>query len=182
MTTRLAVIVGAGAVLAAVVTAAPAYAAPTGDSTVTFTITGGSLDITVPATVALGSGAPGTDVINALGAITVVDGRALLTAAWTTSVASTDFTTGGGTPAETVADTAVRYWSGPATATAGIGTFTPSQATAANAVALSTGPNAMATTAGVGNNSVTWNPTLIVAVPAAAVGGVYTGTVTHSVA
>jgi hypothetical protein len=34
----------------------------------------------------------------------------------------------------------------------------------------------------VGNNSASWNPTLIVTIPAAAVVGTYTGTVTHTVA
>jgi hypothetical protein len=56
------------------------------------------------------------------------------------------------------------------------------QATAANAVALSTPATAFTLTLGVGNNSATWDPTLIVAVPAAAVARPYTGTVTHSVA
>ncbi len=37
-------------------------------------------------------------------------------------------------------------------------------------------------TAGVGNNSATWDPTIAVAVPATAVGGAYTGTLTQSVA
>jgi hypothetical protein len=36
-------------------------------------------------------------------------------------------------------------------------------------------------TAGVGDNSATWNPTLSVAVPPAAVTGTYTGTLTQSV-
>jgi hypothetical protein len=34
----------------------------------------------------------------------------------------------------------------------------------------------------VGNNTTTWNPTLIVTIPSTAVAGTYTGTVTHSVA
>jgi hypothetical protein len=36
-------------------------------------------------------------------------------------------------------------------------------------------------TAGVGNNTATWNPALAVAVPAAAVGGVYRATLVQSV-
>lgn len=36
-------------------------------------------------------------------------------------------------------------------------------------------------TAGVGENTATWNPTIAVAIPAAAVGGDYTGTLTQSV-
>lgn len=37
-------------------------------------------------------------------------------------------------------------------------------------------------TAGSSVNSATWNPTLSVAVPAAAVAGTYAATITHSVA
>lgn len=36
-------------------------------------------------------------------------------------------------------------------------------------------------TAGVGDNTATWNPAVSVAVPASALGGVYTGTLTQSV-
>ncbi len=31
-------------------------------------------------------------------------------------------------------------------------------------------------------NSASWNPTLVISVPAAAVGGLYSATITHSVA
>ena len=41
---------------------------------------------------------------------------------------------------------------------------------------------AMSLTGGAGSNSASWNPTLVVNVPAAAVAGTYSGTVTHSVA
>jgi hypothetical protein len=168
--------------LAVVVAASPANAAP-GDTTTTFTVTTGALSITVPATAALGSGAPGTSITGALGAVQVADARAQLTTAWTASVASTSFTTGGATPAETVPVADVSYWSGPVTAFTGNGTRTPGQAAAANAVVLSGTPQtAFALTAGTGNNSVTWNPTVIVAVPLTNSAGDYTGTVTHSVA
>ena len=39
----------------------------------------------------------------------------------------------------------------------------------------------VAATAGVGNNTVTWDPALQVTLPSAAVGGTYTGTITDSV-
>jgi hypothetical protein len=83
---------------------------------VTFTVTAGALNITVPASVNLGSGAAATSLTGQMGPVTVTD--------------RTAFTL----------------------------------------------------TLGVGNNSFTWNPSLIVAIPAAAVAGLYTGTVTHSVA
>jgi hypothetical protein len=47
---------------------------------------------------------------------------------------------------------------------------------------LNVSRTAFTLTAGTGNNTATWNPTLVVALPAAAVVGTYTGTVTHSVA
>lgn len=164
-------------------TAGTAYAATTGNTTTTFSVAGGALAITVPpSTVSLGSGPPGTQITAQLGAVQVTDARALLVAAWTSSVTATSFTTGGGTGPETIANSAVSYWSGPATATTGLGTFTPGQANAAAAVTLATSRTAFTLTLGVGDNSATWNPTLIVSVPAAAVAGTYTGTVTHSVA
>jgi hypothetical protein len=165
------------------VVADPANAATTGNTTTTFAVTGGALAITVPpSTVSLGSGTPGTQITAQLGAVQVTDARALLAAAWTSSVTATNFTTGGGTAPETVPNSAVSYWSGPATATTGFGTFTPGQANTAAAVTLATSRTAFTLTSGVGGNSATWNPTLIVSVPAAAVVGTYTGTVTHSVA
>ena len=49
-------------------------------------------------------------------------------------------------------------------------------------VTLSGTPQTVVTgTAGVGNNSATWDPGLVVSVPASVIGGVYTGTLTQSV-
>jgi hypothetical protein len=173
----------AGVLLLAAGTAGPAAAATSGATTTTFVVSGGALSITVPSsTVALGSGAPGGTITAQLGAVQVTDQRALLVAAWTGSVTATSFTTGGGTTAETVANSSVSYWSGAATATTGTATFTPGQATSANAQTLASSRTAFAASAGVGNNTATWNPTLIVTLPAQAVTGTYSGTVTHSVA
>lgn len=181
MRAGLSVAAAVGALLVGA-SAAPANAASSGGTTTTFTVSGGALGITIPSTAALGTGAAGGTVTAQLGAVSVSDNRALLTASWTTSVTSTSFTTGGGTTAETIPNSDVSYWSGVATATSGTGTFTPGQATAAAAAVLDTSRTAYSLTAGVGDNSATWNPTLVVALPAAAVGGTYTGTVTHSVA
>jgi hypothetical protein len=101
------------------VTAGPARASTTGNTATTFSVTGGAFAITVPpSTVNLGSASPGAQITAQLGTVQVTDARALLTAAWTSSVTST----------------------------------------------------------------ASWNPTLGISVPAAAVAGTYTGTVTHSVA
>jgi hypothetical protein len=88
----------------------------------------GTLDIDAPATASIGSGgAPGAAVSCSLGAVTVTDGRAALNASWIALVASTDFTTGGGTAGETTLASEAQYWSGLATGTTGTGTFTPGQ-------------------------------------------------------
>ncbi len=106
----------------------------------------------------------------------MTDDRALLTAAWTATASSTAFTTGGGTPDETIPATDATYGPGTITTTGTI-TATPTEIT------LDGEPQTVvAGTAGVGNNTASWDPTLAVAVPAAAVGGVYTGTLTQSVA
>jgi hypothetical protein len=180
MRTRLLAAAAAGVALAAFLTA-PASAAP-GDTIVTLTVVGaGGLTITVPANASLGTGAEGTSVSGQLGPVTVLDQRALLTPTWNASVISTDFETGGGSSGETIPNINVTYWSGGATATSGEGVFTPGQPTAAQAQIINVPRTAFSHAGGTGSNFATWNPTLVVAIPNDTVGGIYTGTVTHSV-
>jgi len=164
--------------------AGPARAATTGNTTTTFTLTGGDLAITVPASKALGSVATGAASTAAaqLGAISVADGRGALLGAWTTSVSSSDFTTGEATADETIAKANADYWSGAATSTSGTGTFTPGQLLVANKVTLAESRTAFSAAVVVGNNTASWNPTVNVNIPAASVAGSYTGTITHSIA
>lgn len=178
-------------VLAAMMTAPSSQAgtcpaSTTCSTTVTFIVTAqGGLTITVPnGPVSLGSGTPGNQISGQLGSITVSDQRAALTATWIATViaASGGFTTGGGTAAETIPTDDALYWSGSATATAGTGTFVPGQANAAASQALGASRTAFSKTTGSGSNSATWNPTIVINVPAQAVTGTYTGTVNHSVA
>jgi hypothetical protein len=155
---------------------------------VTFTVTAGGLSITAPATVNLGSGAPGTTITGPLGggatgpSVVVTDDRALLAAAWTATASVSTWTTGGATPAETIPVSRVGYTVGPITTTGTItatGTNLPAGSVPGD---LSGAPQTVvAGTAGVGNNTAGWDPTISVAVPASAVGGVYTGTLTQSV-
>lgn len=165
----------------AVITAGPAGAVDD-TTTTTFIVSAGALAIDAPASpVALGSGSPGGTITAQLGNVVVTDARAQLAPTWAATVASADFSTGGETP-QTIGKALVDYWSGPAISPTGSGTtFVPGQATADDKVTLAASRAAFALTAGVGNNSVAWNPTLIVNVPATAVGSEYTGTVTHSV-
>ena len=174
---------GTIALVCAAALTAPARAATTGDTTTTFTLTAGNLAITAPASASLGSVATGTGTTSAqLGSVSVTDGRGALLGSWTTSVSSTDFTTGGATANETITKASADYWSGAATATTGTGTFTPGQLLALNKQALSSSRTAFSATVVIGNNTASWNPTMVINVPAAAVAGVYSGTVTHSVA
>lgn len=168
----------AGLALGTVGLAGPAAAAPEGDTATTFEIEGGTLDVTVPTNADLGAVAAGVGTISgSLGAVSVSDTRAALDASWATSVSATDFTTGGGTPAETIAAASVSYAPGTATATAGNGTFG-----AGAGGTLDTPAAAFGHTGGSGVNSASWSPTVTITPAASNVAGVYAGTITHSVA
>ncbi|MFY1596829.1 hypothetical protein [Micromonospora sp. WMMD737] len=170
------------AAAAVVALAAPAAAAPTGDTIVTFTVATADLNITVPASVNLGSVFSGGVITGELGTVTVTDSRAALNATWTVTVSASSFSTGSGTPEETISPALVEYWSGGATSTTGTGVFVPGQPTQAEAVSLSVPRTAFSKTSGSGNNTASWAPDIRIAVPETAVGGTYTGVITHSVA
>jgi hypothetical protein len=144
-----------------------------------------TLSITAPASKNLGTVATGSSSISAqLGTVTVTS-IGVFGASFTATVTTTVFTTGGQTANETIAKSAVSYWSGTATSTVGLGTVaTPGQPTAGNAVVLTNSVTAFtgAGTALVNVIGVSWNPTVTVSLPSNAVAGVYTGTITHSVA
>ncbi|MEU8156864.1 hypothetical protein AB0B94_24645 [Micromonospora sp. NPDC048986] len=174
-----AVAAGAGLALAT-----PAVAAPTDSTVVTFNVVGAGLDITAPETASLGSGLPGAVLSGSIGTVRVTDQRGAPDASWTATVTSTHFETGGGSPSERILASQIDYWSGPGAEQQGNGTFTPGQLTSADAEPLDTVNPLVAFThtGGTGTNSVAWSPTLNVNVPASAIVGTYTGTVTHSVA
>lgn len=146
-------------------------------------LSGGSLSISAPTSVVLSSGTPvGTARITAvLGTVSVSDTRGAVGGGWTATVSSGDFTTGAGTVNETITKNRISYWSGLATATSGLATFTPGQVAAAQAVSLSSSRTAFTASAAAGDNGVSWTPTVIVDLPSWAVVGTYTGTITHSV-
>jgi hypothetical protein len=173
-----------GVVLAAMVL--PAVPAAADDTTATFIVTAGLLDISVPVTANLGSVVPGDLLDEALGVVTVTDERASDDASWTATVYSTDFTTDdGATAAEVILVTDVDYWSGTATSTSGNGTFTPGQPGYANKQPLSSDPltplTAFSHVGGTGNNTASWSAALSIPIPLDSVAGTYTATVTHSV-
>ncbi|MBW8738371.1 MAG: hypothetical protein JF621_15025 [Streptomyces turgidiscabies] len=136
--------------------------------------------ITVPATASLGTVQMGQTGVVKLGSVKVTNS---LNRSWVATVSVTSFTTGGGSPSETITPSNVSYWSGPVVSKTGPGNFVPGQATASNRVPLSTSRTAFSyNTSLLTNSSVTWQPTLNVSVPATSVAGTYTGTLTHSVA
>jgi hypothetical protein len=159
-----------------------APAAQAADTSTTFVLSSaGGLSISVPASTALSAGtATNAGTLSAqLGAVSVTDARGGLLGAWTASVTTTDFTTGTATADETIANDNVSYTAGAATATTGVGVFTPGQLVPAS---LADPVTAFAGTALIGNNSATWNPTITITIPASAVTGTYAGTITHSAA
>ena len=106
----------------------------------------------------------------------MTDDRASLAASWTATASATDWALpGGGTAAETIPAADVTYDPGTVSTTGNI-TATPHPITLSNAA-----QTVVNGTAGVGNNTATWDPALEVSVPAAAVGGAYSGTITDSV-
>jgi hypothetical protein len=165
------------------------------NTTATFTITGGALTITVPAsTVNLGSTGTGngitpTTFAGDLGNTTVTDARGALSAIWTVSVTSSDFKTGTAFTGTCTSDCA------PQTVTAGniiydslTNVLTNTSTGSGLFATATTGPLSNSTGAtggswlGVGVNSATWNPHLLFTLAANQAAGTYTGTITQSVA
>jgi hypothetical protein len=162
----------AGAAKAAQAGAGPsAVAAGDPSTTVTFVVTSGALTLSVPASATLGSGAPGDLISAAIGPCTVTDARALASASWTVTAAETDFVNG----ASTIPATAAAYSVGTITTT---GTIT---VIGTNITLSNTAQTVVTGTAGVGDNTAAWNPSIGVTVPASAVAGTYSGTLTQSV-
>ncbi|MDT4893023.1 MAG: hypothetical protein QOE97_2058, partial [Pseudonocardiales bacterium] len=164
----LPVLVCAAGVLAL---AGPASAAPSGTTAATFAVTGGTLDIAVPASVNLGSvtassAAQGLTGVP-LGAVTVTDGRGV-SSGWVATASATDFT-----GPQTLAGATVYR---PTLASATNATVTP----AADQTLAPTAATVQTATLAVGVNSATWNPTLTVTIPANALAGTYSSTITQS--
>jgi hypothetical protein len=153
-----------------------ATALPAGAATpTTFTLTAGGLSISAPTgSVSLGSQVASTSsstIAGQLGVVTVSDQRGGVTT-WTASVISTAFTPPSG-PADPASN--VSYAAGPITASLTV------VATAVPAPDL-TGVSTVVTGASAGISTASWNPTISVVVPANYAPGVYSATITHSVA
>ncbi len=163
-------IAGAGVLTLAV----PAFAA---DTPVTVQINGGDLAISAPtASVRLGTKTGSSDAQNitgSLGVVLVSDQRAGI-AGWVATAGSTDFT-GSATGSTPISAATVTYLPGTAFVV-GTSTVTPTSLTA-----MTTPGTVQTATAVVGVNTATWNPGIGVPIPAGAVAGTYSATITHSV-
>jgi hypothetical protein len=171
--TRALIAGGAGAVALLAASALPASAAQSGDTTTTFTLDAGTIDIAVAPSANLPNGMSGQPFVTGqLGPVTVTDNRGG-TVGWTTSAASTVFTrSGGGTDS-----TEVTYDSGVVNQTGDVTTNSSGTKTLTTvATDVVTG------TAVTGNNTASWNPTLTVNLPPNSLAGNYSGVVTTSVA
>jgi hypothetical protein len=154
--------------------AGPASAAET---SVTVTVTGGALSISVPTSAGnLGTRentVSGGTISGQLGEVQVSDARdAAAGSGWVATVISTAFTPSGG---PTIGAAAVGYSAGPIVKV-GTATFT------ANNPTNLTGVVAAVTATGItGDDSATWDPTINVFVAGGMAAGVYSGTITQSV-
>jgi hypothetical protein len=148
--------------------ALPASADTTGT---TFTLTGGTLTLSVAPTALLEDSTSGdTSITGNLGTVTVTDARGG-TEEWTVSAASTAFTGVLGS-----SSTAVGYTGGAVTET---GSITVADGTAKTLTG--TAASVVAPTVLSGNNTASWDPALAVTMPAAALADDYSATVTTSI-
>ena len=178
---RKKVLAGAVAATALVgLAAGPSFAA-TGNTTTSFSLSAGTLSVSVPASASLSAVSEsllGGTATGSLGSTSVTDTRGGLSLAWTATVSSSDFTTGAASADETVTKANVGYTPGNVTSSGNatipaVGTAAPS---------LATGVAVVAATNVIGSVSASWNPTIAVTVPSTKVAGTYSGTITHSVA
>jgi hypothetical protein len=169
----LPVLVG---VAAAIAIAGPAQADTSGGTPVTVEINGGPLNITVPTTsVDLGSVSVSTTaqtVSALLGTVTVTDTRGG-TLGWTATVSATDFA-----GPQNVSVSAVGESSYTTPAASVIGT---SNVAGSDLTSLYPGGAVQTATGVVGPNAATWDPTVSLTLPADALAGTYSSTITHSV-
>ena len=161
------------------VTALMPTAANAADTNVTFTLSGGSLTLTAPASAALtagGLGVGGTTATGQLGTSTVTDTRGALTHTVTVTMSTTDFTTIGG---DTITASNATGYSGVATPS-GVGLAVPTLT--GQTIGAAGGATILQLTGVIGSASASYSPTVSVAVPADAVAGDYSGVVTQTAA
>lgn len=139
--------------------------------------------ISAPPTVNLGSGSIESGEVTAQMGLVTVTGSGITPPSFVATVTVSAFTTGAGGPNETIPPGSIRYWSGPAISSVGLkGGGSPGQRQANQAVDMSAQRVAFSGNGSAPAISVSWNPTIIIDLPASLTPGTYTGTITHSVA
>jgi hypothetical protein len=151
-------------------------AAPAAGCTVTVPVVRGSLAISVPGIASLGSAAPGDVVSGNLGIVQVLDGRAVAGAAWTVAVSGSDFRNATVPAAAAIVSGNARYVMA-APATTGTATFASVPLTALSLA----GQGVVTAINANGSTTATWNPVIMITIPAAAIAGTYSATIVHSV-
>jgi hypothetical protein len=176
------------ALVAGMVLAAAAGLALTGSpaeaTSVTFSLSGGSLSVAQPsstATLTGGalSGLAGTDLTGSLGSTTVTDQRGGITG-WTSTIAQTTAFTNGST---TIPAGNTKAWVASPIVPTGVAVVTSgTYLTQLTGLALTSSAQSFVTaTAVVGNNSASFDPSIAVTIPSDATAGSYTGVITQTV-
>ena len=175
--TRAFIAGGIGTVALLAVGALPASAAE-GDTTTTFTLSGGALTVTVNPAASLPGGNSGQpNVTGQIGQVSVSDLRGG-TASWTAYVKSSAFSTYNGVA--TTNSTSVEYNTGLVNKS-GNSTVTGTENGNILLAPVADSPVVTAS-AVVGNNTANWEPTLKVNLPSDSLAGNYSGVVHTSVA
>jgi hypothetical protein len=165
------------ALAGSVLGATPAFA---GSTTVTFTLSGGSLTLTAPANATLtpsgAIGVTGASATGQLGSTNVTDARGTALHSVAVTMSSTAFSrSGGGT---SIPSTGITGYSGTATPT---GTAVPVP-TATGQSLDSAGSTILTLNSVLGAGGADYNPTVTVSIPAGTQAGDYQATVTQTVA
>lgn len=163
--------------LGGAVLAAPAA----GATTATFTLAGGSISVTQPTADATLTGAAlaltGSTMTGQLGSTTVTDERGALLGGLTVKMSSTAF--GHSSGDYSIPATAVSGYSGVVTPT-GVAVPVPTTAVTPADLSVDGGGTIVTVTGITGAATLTYNPTVSVAVPGGAPAGTYTATVTQT--
>ncbi len=141
-----------------------------------------AFSIAAPTTASLGSIQAGSGLISArLGTVTVsADTNG---GSWIASISATTCTTGTGLSYQRIGASALQYRSGPATAVTGQMTVAnPGQPSTSYVTLGATRLSFSGSANRGGTSSVSWNPTLAIALPTNIVVGTYRCTLTYSVA
>ena len=157
---------------------------PAQATSVTFSLTGGSLSVSQPSSAAALtggalSGIAGTALTGSLGTTTVTDARGGVTG-WASTIAQTTALTNGTT---TIPVGNTKAWVGAAIVPTGVAVVTSgTYVSQVTGLTLSgSAQTLVSATAVVGNNSASFNPSIAVTIPSDATAGDYTGAITQTV-